>query len=223
VRHRATLSRPRKRRWLALGGLGAVLLLAASAPSASAQIGPIPLPGLPSLDPTDWAVKAVQAILKFFFGTSMEEIASVFVNLLLAVPPLADSTRFAELNAYRDYVMGAGWGLLSLSFIAACLSYWAASYTTSGAQEAARGFARTLGAIGLMLCFPIAFGVLSDAVNALTAGLIANDLIANDLGDLVRQTLTAGLATGGGLGLLVGVAALVIAIALLIVKVRVTS
>lgn len=96
VRHRAIASRPRRRRQLALGGLGAVFLLAASAPSVSAQIGPIPLPGLPSLDPADWAVKGVQAILKFFFGTSMEEISSVFVNLLPAVPH--SPTRRASRN-----------------------------------------------------------------------------------------------------------------------------
>jgi hypothetical protein len=209
-------------RWLrrtAAIALGVLLAFSVRPPAAQA----VDLPGLPSLNPADWAVEGVQAILKFFFGNSIEKIADVFVNLLLAVPHLSDPKRFPGLNAYHDYVMGAGWGLLALSFIFVCLQYWASSYTSSGAQQAAIGFTRVIGGIGLMLCFPIAFGLTSDAVNELTAGLIKNPYVGDNLGTLIEATFVGGITSGGGLSLLVGIAALVMAIVLLVVKVCITA
>ena len=72
--------------------------------------GPPDLPGVPSLNPADWAVDALKAILKFIFGDQLKDLARHLVKLLLAVPLLTDTKKFPELNEYRDYVTGGAWG-----------------------------------------------------------------------------------------------------------------
>jgi hypothetical protein len=97
------------------------------------------------------------------------------------------------------------------------------SYSGAGAYEALMGFARTGGAIALLLAFPIAFDQLSRLVNAFTAALITNPIVGSNLGKGLVFTLTGALGTSGGIGMLVGVAAIVMAIVLLVVKVIVTA
>ncbi|MFP5304627.1 MAG: hypothetical protein ACLGI7_02230 [Gammaproteobacteria bacterium] len=175
-----------------------------------------------SLNPADWAVDGLKAILKWIFG-DVDELAKNIIRFLLGIPLLGDRSEFAQLHAYRDYVVGGAWGILGLSFVISSLRYWLSSYTGAGAYEALLGFAKTVGAIVLLLIFPIGFDQLIRFVNEFTAALITNPIVGQGLGTGIVLTLTNALSPNGGLGLIVGIAALVMAIVLLVVKVIITA
>jgi hypothetical protein len=220
------LGRPGRIAMLVAAALVLVGSLSAPDNAQAIGIGPVglpSLPGLPSLNPADWAIDAFKAILKFIFGDELEDLARHVINLLLAVPLLTDTKKFPSLNEYRDYVTGGAWGILGLSFVVASIRYWLSSYSGAGAYEALMGFARTVGAIALLLAFPIAFDQLSRVVNEFTAALIANPIVGANLGKGLVGTLGGALGTSGGIAMLVGIASIVMAIVLLVVKVIVTA
>jgi len=198
--------------------------LAAPAP-ATALPNPLDiLPNsLPSLDPTQWVVDGFKAILRFIFGDQLDELGRHLVNLLLSLPLLTDQGSFPELNNYRDYVTGGAWGLLGLGLVVASLRYWLSSYSGSGAYEALTGFVRTAGAIAMLLIFPIAFDQLSRAVNTFTAALVDNPIVGDGLGKGLVGTLSTAPFAGGGIAMLIGIAAIIMALILLVVKVIVTA
>ena len=206
-----------------LVAIALVLVGSLSAPENAQAIDLPNFPGLPSLNPADWAIDAFKAILKFIFGDALKQLAEELINLLLAVPLLTDTSKFAALNQYRDYVTGGAWGILGLSFVVASIRYWLSSYTGAGAYEALMGFARTVGSIAMLLAFPIAFDQISRFVNAFTAALIDNPIVGQNLGKWMVLTLTGALGSSGGIGMLVGIAAIVMAIVLLVVKVIVMA
>lgn len=191
-------------------------------PAAAGVSLPNPLDIVPSVDPAQWAIDGFKAILKFIFG-DLEQLAQHLVNLLLGVPLLSDTRKFPTLNEYRDYVTGGAWGILGLSFVVSSVRYWLSSYSGSGAYEALMGFARSVGAIAMLLAFPVVFDQLSRFVNAFTAALIVNPIVGHNLGKGLEGTMTGALATAGGIGMVVGLAATVMAIVLLVVKVIVTA
>jgi hypothetical protein len=207
----------------------AVVLLVAGSIAApqSAVALPSPadlLPGsLPNLDPSQWVVDGFKAILEFIFGDQLDDLGSHLINLLLAVPLLTDQGAFPRLNAYREYVTGGAWGLLALSFVVASLRYWLSSYSGSGAYEALTGFVRSSAAIGLLLIFPVVFDQISRAVNAFTAALVVNPIVGDGLGKGMVGTISNTPFAGGGISMLIGIAAIVMAIILLVVKVIITA
>ncbi len=134
-----------------------------------------------SLNPADWAVDGFKAIIKWIFG-DVSTLAEHIVQFLLGVPLLADSGQFPKLNAYRDYVVFGAWGVLGLSFVISSLRYWLSSYSGSGAHEALIGFARTAGAIVLLLLFGPIFDQLIRFVNEFTSALIINPVVGGALG-----------------------------------------
>jgi hypothetical protein len=207
----------------------AVVLLVAGSIAAPQQAVALPspadlLPGsLPNLDPSQWVVDGFKAILEFIFGDQLDDLGSHLINLLLAVPLLTDQGAFPRLNAYREYVTGGAWGLLALSFVVASLRYWLSSYSGSGAYEALTGFVRTSAAIGLLLIFPIVFDQISRAVNAFTAALVVNPIVGDGLGKGMVGTISNTPFAGGGISMLIGIAAIVMAIILLVVKVIISA
>lgn len=202
-----------------------MLVSMVSPSSASAIDIPNPLDVVPSLDPTQWAVEGFKSILGFLFGTSLDDLGRHLVALLLAVPLLSDHASFPKLNDYRSYVFGGAWGLLGLSFVWSSLRYWLASYSGSGGYEALVGFGRTVGAIAMLLVFVPAFDIISRAINAMTHALIAGSEIKDAGG--ASHSITAALSidnvTGGGIAMLVTIAAIVMSIVLLVIKAIVTS
>jgi hypothetical protein len=201
-----------------------VLLIAGSLVSpAPATALDLPDISLPSLDPTQWVVDGFRGILEFIFGDQLDQLGHHLVNLLLSLPLLTDERSFPELNRYRDYVTGGAWGVLGLSFVIASLRYWMSSYSGSGAYEALTGFVRTAGAIAMLLIFPVAFDLLSRTVNAFTAALVDNPIVHNGLGKGLVGTLSTAPFAGGGIAMLIGIAAIVMALVLLVVKVIVTA
>jgi hypothetical protein len=207
-----------------------LVLVGALASPQSATALPLPSPadllpggGLPGLDPSSWVVDGFKAILQFIFGDQLDELGSHLVNLLLSVPLLTDASAFPRLNDYREYVTGGAWGLLALSFVIASLRYWLSSYSGSGAYEALMGFTRTVGAIAMLLLFPIVFDQISRAVNAFTAALVVNPVVGDGLGKGMAGTISDAPFAGGGIAMLIGIAAVVMAIVLLVVKVIVTA
>jgi hypothetical protein len=191
---------------------------------AAAQIG---LPnilsgGLPSLNPAEWVVDGFKAILKFILGDP-KQLAEQLINLLLAVPLLSDTSKFPSLNEYRDYVTGGAWGILGLSFVVASMRYWLSSYTGAGAYEALMGFARTVGAIAMLLAFPIVFDQLCRFVNAFTVALISNSIVEGGIEKVLVVTFASGLKPGGGIEMLISNAAILMAIVLLVIKVIVMA
>jgi hypothetical protein len=175
-----------------------------------------------SLNPADWAVDGFKAIIEWIFG-DVSTLAGHLVQFLLGIPLLADPAQFPKLNQYRDYVVAGAWGILSLSFVVSSLRYWLSSYSGSGAWEALMGFARTAGAIVLLLLFPRMFDQLIRIVNEFTAALITNPIVGRSLEDGITTTLGAALVSVGGVAMIVGIASLVIAIILVVVKVIVTA
>jgi hypothetical protein len=198
--------------------------LAVPAP-ASALPSPLDIlpDNLPNLDPTQWVVDGFKAILRFIFGDQLDELGRHLVNLLLSLPLLTDHGKFPELNNYRDYVTGGAWGILGLSFVVASLRYWLSSYSGSGAYEALTGFARTAGAIAMLLIFPVAFDQIARVVNAFTAALVDNPIVGDGLGKGLVGTLSTAPLAGGGIAMLIGIAAIIMALILLVVKVIVTA
>jgi hypothetical protein len=205
---------------LVIAGTLAVPPPAAALPSPADLLPGINVPGL---DPSQWVVDGFKAILRFIFGDQLDELGSHLVNLLLSVPLLTDSTAFPRLNDYREYVTGGAWGILALSFVVASLRYWLSSYSGSGAYEALNGFVRSVGAIAMLLVFPIVFDQVSRAVNAFTAALVVNPVVGDGLGKGMAGTISDAPFAGGGLAMLIGIAAVVMAIILLVVKVIVTA
>jgi hypothetical protein len=206
---------------LVIGGMIAMPQPAAALPN------PLDLlPGggsLPSLDPTQWVVDGFKSILRFIFGDQLDELGRHLVNLLLSLPLLTDTSAFPQLNDYRAYVTGGAWGVLALSFVVASLRYWLSSYSGSGAYEALTGFVRTAGAIAVLLIFPIVFDQMSRAVNAFTSALVVNPVVGDGLGKGFVGTLSTAPFSGGGIAMLIGIAAIVMALILLVVKVIVTA
>ena len=201
-----------------------VLLIAGSlcAPTAAQAQNPLDLlPSLPNLNPASWAVDGFKAILKFIFGDDLKQLAEHLVNLLLAVPLLSDTAKFPQLNEYRSYIGSAAWGILGLSLVVASLRYWLSSYSGSGAYQALTGFARVVGAIVVLLLFPIVFDQLSRFVNAFTAALVINPIVGENLGKGLVSTIT--IPSSGGIAMLIGIAAIGLALVLLVVKVIVTA
>ena len=206
----------------------AVVLLVAGSLAAPAPAVALPnpldiLPSVPSLDPTQWVVDGFKAILRFIFGDQLDQLGRHLINLLLSLPLLTDQSSFPKLNTYRDYVTGGAWGLLGLSFVVASLRYWLSSYSGSGAYEALTGFTRSAAAIVMLLIFPIVFDQVSRAVNAFTAALVINPVVGDGLGKGMVGTISSASFSDGGLGMLIGLAAIVMAIILLVVKVIVTA
>jgi hypothetical protein len=207
----------------------ALVLVVAGSLAAPAPATALPNPldilpnNLPSLDPTQWVVDGFKAILRFIFGDQLDELGRHLVNLLLSLPLLTDQAKFPELNNYRDYVTGGAWGILGLSFVVASLRYWLSSYSGSGAYEALTGFGRTAGAIALLLVFPIAFDQVARAVNVFTSALVDNPIVGDGLGKGLVGTLSTAPLAGGGIAMLIGIAAIIMALILLVVKVIVTA
>jgi hypothetical protein len=199
--------------------------LVAPAPAQAQLPNPMDLlpGGLPSLDPTQWAVDGFRAILEWIFGDQLDDLGANLINLLLAVPLLTSEASFPKLNDYRSYVTGGAWGILALSFVVASMRYWLSSYSGSGAYEALTGFVRTAGAIAMILVFPVVFDQVARAVNAFTAALVVNPVVGDGLGQGLVGTLSDAPGAGGGISMLIGIAAVVMALVLLVVKVIVTS
>jgi hypothetical protein len=199
--------------------------IASPQPATAAVPNPLDLipGGLPSFDPTQWAVDGFKAILNYIFGDQLDDLGRNLINLLLSVPLLTDETAFPKLNAYRDYVTGGAWGILALSLVVASMRYWLSSYSGSGAYEALTGFVRTTGAIALLLIFPIAFDQVARGVNAFTSALVVNPVVGDGLGKGLVGTLSTAPVAGGGMTMLIGLAAIVMALVLLVVKVTITA
>ena len=220
------LIRPRAERpwWLRRPGMLAIGALVLFATLLGGLASPEPAQAILGIDvsPAHWAVKGFAAIIDFLFGKQIRELAHGLMQFLLATPDITDRRAFPGLNQYYDVVVGAGWGLLSLAFIAATLTYWSSSYTANGADMAARAFARTIGAIGMLVSLPEALHLVIGAMNALTKGLAQNSVVNDGFATTLTTTLTLGISNGG-IAMLVGIAALVAALVLMIVKIITTA
>ena len=196
-----------------LGAIAVVLVTLLAAPDPAQAF---------SLNPADWAVDGLKAIIKWIFG-DVSTLAEHLVQFLLGIPLIADPSQFPKLNAYRSYVVSGAWGILGLSFVVSSLRYWLSSYSGSGAHEALIGFARTAGAIAVLLIFPPMFDQLIRFVNEFTAALITNPIIGDALGRGITTTIAGALSPAGGISMLVGIASLVLALVLIVIKVIVTA
>lgn len=174
-----------------------------------------------SLNPADWVVDGFKAIIKFIFG-DVAELGRNLMNLLLAVPLLTDKGKFPRLNEYRDYVEVGAYALLSLATLLAIARYWLSGLTGSGGLEALMGVARGAVAVAILLAFEPAFDHVSRILNAFTAALIDNPVVGRGLGSGVVALLSA-QPLEGGITMLLGIVAIVMAILLLLVKVIVIA
>ena len=217
-----TATRPRAERpwWLRRPGILGIGLLVLFAMALGALVNPAPAQAFLGIDinPAHWAIKGFTAILNYLFGNEIKSLAKSLVAFLLNMPDISSRASFGQLNAYFDDVQGAGWALLSLSFIAAVMHYWSSSYTASGADTSVRAFGRTIMGIGMLVSLPEAIHLTIGAMNLLADGLINNSIVGHGLSSQLEQTFSGGFSSGG-IGLLVGIGALVCAIMLLVTKV----
>ena len=171
----------------------------------------------------DIFVKGFGALLQFIFGSTLTDLASSFLKDLLDVTPLAGPGAPAGLDQLHTDIVGAGWGLLTLSFTGGAIGYWLSSYTSNGAQQAATAFTRTVGAIGLLISSPYIFQLATEAVNQLTAGIIGLPVVAHNMTTLFEGTFVLGALTSGGIGTIAVLIAVVMALALIVVKITITA
>ena len=172
----------------------------------------------------DIFVKGFGTLLRFIFGNVLTALANTFLKDLLDVTPLSGPKAPAGLGQLHDVIDGAGWGLLTLSFTAAALGYWLSSYTSSGAQQAATAFARTVGAIGLLISSPYIFYAATEAVNQLTDAIITTPVVSGGTTQLFTGNLCwNSLLTQGGVGMIAALIAAVMALTLLLVKITITA
>jgi hypothetical protein len=171
----------------------------------------------------DVFVKGFGALLGFIFGSVLTALAQGFLKDLLDITPLAGPGAPAGLDQLHTEIVGAGWGLLTLSFTGAAIGYWLSSYTSSGAQQAATAFARTVGAIGLLISSPYIFSAATEAVNQLTAGIITLPVVAHGMTGLFERVFLGSLLTQGGVGMIAALIAVVMALALILVKITITA
>jgi hypothetical protein len=171
----------------------------------------------------DIFIKGFGALLQFIFGNTLTQLAQSFLTDLLDVTPLSGPKAPAGLGELHSAIDGAGWGLLTLSFTGAALGYWLSSYTSSGAQQAATAFARTVGAIGLLISSPYIFYAATEAVNQLTHAIITTPLVGGGTTQLFKATFVGTLLTQGGVGMIAALIAAVMALALILVKITITA
>jgi hypothetical protein len=159
----------------------AVLLLALGAGSATADVGPIPTPSVPDLNPLDnvlpsvgdLAGKLIEGIVKALFGDLEAKVSLAIVKFLVAHPIVTDPSAYGPLNNYRGYVTDGAWGLLSLVLVVSSFRYWASGLAGGGAYEALQGFVRTAVSAGLLTVYAFTFAQLLVAGNLLTHALLA--------------------------------------------------
>ncbi len=202
------------------------LLTPAPARADIPVVGPIDsgVTGLLGGIANDIFVKGFGALLQFIFGDVLTNLANSFLNSLLDITPLLSGPEApAGLGQLHSAIDGAGWGLLTLSFTAAALGYWLSSYTSSGAQQAATAFARTVGAIGLLISSPYIFSAATEAVNQLTHAIITTPVVGGGTTQLFKGIFVASLLTQGGVGMIAALVAAVMALALLLVKITITA
>jgi hypothetical protein len=203
----------------------AQLLTPAPAQATIPIVGPIVsgVTGLVGGVANDIFVKGFGHLLDFIFGKTLTALAQSFLTDLLDIAPLSGPKAPAGLGQLHSAIDGAGWGLLTLSFTAAALGYWLSSYTSNGAQQAATAFARTVGAIGLLISSPYIFYAATEAVNQLTHAIITTPVVGGGTTQLFKNTFVATLLTGGGVGMIAALVGVVMALALLLVKITITA
>src|SRR4051812_23438280 len=159
---------------LAAGAL-AFVVVALSAGSASADIGPIPTPNidlnpfdnlLPSVG--DLAGKLIEGIFKALFGDLEAKVTLAVVKFLVAHPVITNHAAYGTLNDYRSYVTDGAYGLLGLVFTISAFRYWAAGFAGGGAYEALQALARTAGAVGALVVYSFLFEQLLVGGNLMT-------------------------------------------------------
>jgi hypothetical protein len=201
------------------------LLLPAPARADIPIVGPVVsgVTGLIGGIANDVFVKGFGALLGFIFGSVLTELAKSFLKDLLDIAPLAGPGAPAGLDQLHTDIVGAGWGLLTLSFAGGAIGYWLSSYTSNGAQQAATAFARTVGAIGLLISSPYIFSAATEAVDQLTAGIIGLPVVSGGMTHLFEGTFAATALAGGGVGLIAVLIGVVMALGLLLVKITITA
>jgi hypothetical protein len=209
-----------------VAGALALLALALSAAPAGAEVGPVPTPSLPDLNPFDdllpsvgdLAGKLIEGIFKALFGNLEAKVTLGLVKFLVAHPVVTNHAAYGTLNEYRVYVTDGAWGLLALVLVISSFRYWASGFAGGGAYEALQGLVRTGIAAAVLVAFPFVFEQLLVAGNLLTHALLAYGGIETGLAKLF-------VATKFGLGLsgIAYVLELVAFVALIVTKIVLTA
>src|SRR4051794_11481100 len=159
-----------------VAGVLAYVLVVVCAGSASADVGPVPTPSLPDLNPFndllpsvgDLAGKLIEGLFKALFGDLEAKVSLAVVKFLVAHPIVTNYAAYGTLNEYREYVTAGAWGMLGLVFVVSAFRYWAAGFAGGGAFEALQGLVRTGGALGAPVVFVFLFEQLLRGGNPIT-------------------------------------------------------
>src|SRR3954468_10984386 len=224
MRRRLRISRA-SRVALVAGAL-ALLMLALMAGRASADLGPIPTPSMPDLNPFDsllpsvgdLAGKLIEGIFKALFGDLEAKVTLTVVKFLVAHPVITSQAAYGTLNDYRVYVTDGSYGLLGLVFTISAFRYWAAGFAGGGAYEALQALARTAGAVGALVVYSFLFEQLLVGGNLMTHALLSFGGIDKGLAKLFVAS-----KFGLGLGGIAYVLELIAFIALIVTKIALTA
>lgn len=200
----------------------AALLGALGAASASADVGPVPTPSLPDLNPFpnvgELAGKLIEGIFKALFGELEAKVTLAVVKFLVAHPIVTGDAAYGALNDYRVYVTDGAYGLLALVFTVSAFRYWAAGFAGGGAYEALQALARTAGAIAALSVYAFGFEQLLVGGNLMTHALLNFGGVNEGLAKLfVAGRFGLGLA---GIAYVLGLIAF---IALIVTKIALTA
>src|SRR3954468_2808070 len=224
MRRRLRISR--SSRVALVAGALALLMLALMAGRASADLGPIPTPSVPDLNPFDSllpsvgdvAGKLIEGIFKALFGDLEAKVTLAVVKFLVAHPIVTNPAAYGTLNDYRMYVTDGAYGLLGLVFTISAFRYWAAGFAGGGAFEALQALARTAGAVGALSVYAFGFEQLLVGGNLMTHALLSFGGIDKGLAKLFVAS-----KFGLGLGGIAYVLELIAFIALIVTKIALTA
>src|SRR4051794_30035765 len=224
MRRRLRISRS-PRVALVAGALALVLVVVCAGP-ASADVGPIPTPSLPDLNPFDnllpsvgdLAGKLIEGLFKALFGDLEAKVSLAVVKFLVAHPIVTNHAAYGTLNDYREYVTAGAWGMLGLVFVMSAFRYWAAGFAGGGAFEALQALVRTGGACGALIVYAFLFEQLLVGGNLMTHALL--NFAGGDKG---LAKLFVASKFGLGLSGIAYILELVAFIALIVTKIALTA
>ncbi len=235
MRGRSSLRDGRRNRWPRVGALlAAAAAVSVFAPASACAATPAthtvaviaPL-GLLGID-----LPSISGILRSIANDLFGVLASAFLpawlrhaslgtlRWLIALPDPADARQWPTMHHLEQDTTAVAVAFLPLTLAISAARYTASSLSGS-ATHPAQSLGRLVGAAVGLLVFPWAFGNVVAAVNVTTSALLGFADVGDGLARAVGLLFAGGVAfgvTGALIGLLV-IAAILLAVALLIIKV----
>lgn len=180
-----------------------------------AVAAPLAPTGLLGLDIASLVERVIRGLVDLAIPDFGSEWATAFVSWLASMPDVTEAQHFPALARLHDDIVGAGFGVLGASFVAAGLAL-CFGYRAGAATDLMR---RAVIGAGALVFSSELLGRLVDAVNLLTGEMVRSPVVVDGLdaalgGAVVLAAATSGLSLGlavvAALGSLYFIAALIV-------------